>query len=344
MLSIIVPVYKTEKYLSRCVDSLLSQKLKEIEIVLVDDGSPDGCPQICDEYKKKDLRVKVIHKSNEGLGMARNSGLVKASGDYVTFIDSDDYIDSDYLAEMYSIALKYNADVCVSGSIYIDNANKSIKRDCVSQELQNRMYKNKEDIKLLTAKAICPNEYGIDFCSLSSCFSLFKKSIILEEQLFFVSERKFLSEDLEFTMRLYQVCNSVYFSNIIGYHYWYNENSLSRSNKTDRFRLLINTCLEIESKLEEYDIYSENYRVALYFWLNFEKCINQEIRYVSSNKSNTEMAIKKMLDEQMTNKYIIQIYNNKNAPLLQRILSGLLLHKQIKLTISLLKIYNHIKH
>ena len=87
MLSVIIPIYKTEKFLKRCVDSVLAQSLEDMEIILVDDGSPDGCPEICDEYKKRDKRIRVLHKKNEGLGMARNSGVARATGEYVTFID-----------------------------------------------------------------------------------------------------------------------------------------------------------------------------------------------------------------------------------------------------------------
>ena len=92
-LSIIVPVYNVEQYLDECIQSLLNQTLKNIEIILVDDGSPDNSPQMCDEYAKQDSRIKVIHKVNRGLGYARNSGLEISQGEYVTFIDSDDYID-----------------------------------------------------------------------------------------------------------------------------------------------------------------------------------------------------------------------------------------------------------
>ena len=92
--SIIVPVYNVEKYIDRCMKSLMNQTLHEIEIILVDDGSPDSCPQMCDEYAKQDTRVKVIHKENAGLGYARNSGLEIATGEYVAFVDSDDYVDT----------------------------------------------------------------------------------------------------------------------------------------------------------------------------------------------------------------------------------------------------------
>ena len=92
LISIIIPVYKTEQYLKRCVDSVLNQTYQELECILVDDGSPDEAGKICDEYKKKDARIKVIHKENGGLSSARNAGLDIAKGDYIGFVDSDDFI------------------------------------------------------------------------------------------------------------------------------------------------------------------------------------------------------------------------------------------------------------
>lgn len=97
LLSIVVPVYKVEKYLSKCIDSILFQSYHDFELILVDDGSPDNSPQICDEYMGRDTRIKVIHKENEGVGVARNAGIGKASGQWILFIDSDDYIDQGYL-------------------------------------------------------------------------------------------------------------------------------------------------------------------------------------------------------------------------------------------------------
>ena len=92
LVTIVVPIYNVEKYLTRCVDSIINQTYQNLEIILVDDGSPDNCPRICDEYAKKDHRIKVIHKINAGLGMARNTGIENATGKYICFFDSDDYI------------------------------------------------------------------------------------------------------------------------------------------------------------------------------------------------------------------------------------------------------------
>ena len=113
--SVIVPVYNVEKYLDRCMQSLLNQTLKDIEIIMVDDGSPDNCPKMCDDYAKQDSRVKVIHKKNAGLGLARNSGLEVATGEYVAFVDSDDFTDVDAYRSLYENAQKRNADVVYAG-------------------------------------------------------------------------------------------------------------------------------------------------------------------------------------------------------------------------------------
>ena len=102
LVSIVVPIYNVEKYLKRCVNSLLNQTYKNIEIILVDDGSTDSSGAICDQYKPKDNRIVVVHKSNGGLSDARNTGIDMARGEYIAFVDSDDYIHEDYIYNMYS--------------------------------------------------------------------------------------------------------------------------------------------------------------------------------------------------------------------------------------------------
>ena len=114
-ISVIVPVYKVEKYLKRCVESIVQQTYQNIEIILVDDGSPDRCPEMCDEYARRDARIKVIHKSNGGLSDARNAGLNIASGDYISFVDSDDWIEEDFIEILYKNMKKENADISIIG-------------------------------------------------------------------------------------------------------------------------------------------------------------------------------------------------------------------------------------
>lgn len=115
MISVIVPVYNVEKYLNRCVDSIINQTYRDLEIILVDDGSPDNCGKICDEYAALDPRIKVIHKENGGLSDARNAGLDKATGEYIAFVDSDDWVEPETYNMMISAIQKSQSDIAIFG-------------------------------------------------------------------------------------------------------------------------------------------------------------------------------------------------------------------------------------
>lgn len=115
MISVVVPVYKVEKYLRRCIDSILNQTFRDFELILVDDGSPDKCPEICDEYQEKSDKVAVIHKKNGGLSDARNEGVNRAKGEYITFIDSDDFVSDHYLETLWKLKSEYKSDMAVTG-------------------------------------------------------------------------------------------------------------------------------------------------------------------------------------------------------------------------------------
>ncbi|WP_240733057.1 glycosyltransferase family 2 protein [Jeotgalibacillus sp. S-D1] len=115
VISIIVPIYKVEKYLSKCLDSILQQTFKKFELILVNDGSPDKCGEICEEYANKDKRVVVINKNNGGLSEARNYGLDLAKGDFIGFVDSDDWIEPDMYETLYNICIEYGADISCCG-------------------------------------------------------------------------------------------------------------------------------------------------------------------------------------------------------------------------------------
>lgn len=130
LISIIVPVYNVEKYLEKCINSLISQTYSNIEIILVDDGSTDSSSQIIDDYAKKDFRIKVIHKKNGGQSEARNVGINISHGKYITFVDSDDYISIDYIEYLYCLLKKYNGDISIcSVKVVNENNNKSRKEE-----------------------------------------------------------------------------------------------------------------------------------------------------------------------------------------------------------------------
>ena len=197
--SIIVPVYKVEQYLDSCVHSLLNQTLKDIEIILVDDGSPDKCPIICDLYAQKDTRVKVIHKTNEGLGMARNSGIEFATGEYITFCDSDDYVDLETYETVYQICKKKNLDMCCfqHRRITIDG----IKLESKSK-VHEEYFRGCEEVHRFLMGVIGkdyenPKSYNYE---MSSCMALFRRSLFMESGIRYPSERIVASEDFVFLL------------------------------------------------------------------------------------------------------------------------------------------------
>ena len=123
-ISVIAPVYGVEKYIHQFLDSIEKQTLQDIEVILVDDGSPDNCPQILDEFVQKDSRYKVIHQKNAGVSMARNAGLVQATGKYVYIVDSDDWLVENALEELWNVAEKTNADL-IYGDYYLEKEGKT---------------------------------------------------------------------------------------------------------------------------------------------------------------------------------------------------------------------------
>ena len=174
--SIIIPIYNVEKYIDKCIESVINQTLDDIEIILIDDESPDNCPQMCDNYTAKDSRIKVIHKKNEGLGFARNSGLNIATGEYVTFLDSDDFVDLYTYEHLYNIAIKEDDEALYYQFSRFTNEN-NIKPSIPINEITE--YTN-ENIKELMLDIIA-SEPGakVDHKILcSSCTAIYKMSII----------------------------------------------------------------------------------------------------------------------------------------------------------------------
>lgn len=161
LISIIVPVYKVEEYLDECVTSIINQTYTNLEIILVDDGSPDSCPHLCDEWAKKDERIKVVHKKNGGLSSARNAGLEIAMGEYICFVDSDDFITPDYVEVMYERIKNDTTVGIVSGMIYRYQDNQTIPFN--------------EKWNLENEKIISPEDFTSMMMDLSASFTVWNK-------------------------------------------------------------------------------------------------------------------------------------------------------------------------
>ena len=147
--SIIIPVYNVESYLDRCVDSVLKQSFQDIEILLIDDGSTDKSGLLCDRWAEKDNRVRVIHKVNEGVSAARNIGLDQANGDYIAFVDSDDFIDANMIETLYNTLQIKHADMCICGFVFVDEFGNPLAEENQSSPITDEILTGFEVIQKL---------------------------------------------------------------------------------------------------------------------------------------------------------------------------------------------------
>lgn len=240
LLSVIVPVYNVEKYLDKCVESVVRQTYSNIEIILVDDGSKDGCPQICDDWVKKDSRIKTIHKDNGGLSDARNAGLSIANGEYVAFVDSDDYIMSDMYEILMKKAIDGNFDIVKSGYIREYGSGQTVPlidmpaREDIGKEAVNRL------IPMHIPR------FGMSLSyTCTSCTSVFRRKIVP----LFKSERNYVSEDLIFTIEVLSRAERFAYLPVANYYYLCREGSTTRSYNKNTFSLIKNTAAHIQEFL-----------------------------------------------------------------------------------------------
>ena len=184
--SVIVPVYKAESFLSNCINSILNQTYRDLEVILVDDGSPDFSGQICEEYAEKDDRVKVIHQKNAGAAAARNCGLKAAAGKYIAFVDSDDWIDRDMYEKMVEAAEIQNCDLVVCDCLKESSAGSQV----YTHELLGGFYDRDAMVSRYFSQLLMPNtmEYPI---TISNCLLFIRKEIITKNQISFPEGMRF---------------------------------------------------------------------------------------------------------------------------------------------------------
>ncbi len=261
-ISVIVPVYNKEKYLERCVKSLLSQTYENIEIVLVNDGSTDNSGILCDKLKSEDTRIRVIHKENGGLSSARNAGIKVATGDYVGFVDSDDSVDENMYESLLNSAKKYDADIALCGSKVIGG--KMFQTDGLAATYhtfeKETVFETKDDIKKLALgilgaplEVFEDSEYGTSVCK-----NIYKTSLIKEHNLEFLSERIYGSEDLLFMIDFVLCAKKAVGVPGAFYNYYFISNSLSNTRKADGFERIVllneTICKRLSEKMP-YDQY-----------------------------------------------------------------------------------------
>lgn len=252
-LSIIIPIYNVEKYLRDCVDTVLTQTFRNIEVILVDDGSPDSCPTICDEYAQSDNRVKVIHKKNGGLSDARNEGLKMASGDYVMFLDSDDYYaHNDFLEKVVEATAGGKIDaVFFKRTVFYEDSDRP-----------NGSYPpyNLEWNKLGTPEILF-NLAKNDMLDASACMKATKRSIMQGSELYF--RKGMYCEDIEWFSRYILFINSIALINYPDYYYRKRDGSITATLKEKNIRDLFFTIQEHSLKIRKSTIDEKRKRAIL---------------------------------------------------------------------------------
>ncbi|KRL79705.1 glycosyltransferase family 2 protein [Ligilactobacillus equi] len=327
-ISVIVPVYNVEKYLNRCVQSILSQTYKDLEIILVDDGATDRSGAMCDTYKNDDDRIIVVHKQNEGLGLARNTGLKYATGKYVMFVDSDDYIDSDVVAKLYDDLVSNMADTCIGGFTRVSSSN--IKEIHENAYLGNTF--EGDSIK----KILLPSMFGKSpnddkYTEMSVWKVLFTKSIIDSNNIIFPSEREFISEDIIFDIDYYSKAKKIYMSSCNGYNYCDNAGTLTTRYNPDRFSQQVKLYKELIKRTDKIGILvfcKERLDNTLISIARYS--IKLEVKY---RKKNGILHEKKKIKEICENKVLKNVFNefdNSQLPIGSKLINFFIKNKMIK--------------
>lgn len=237
--SVIVPIYKVpEKFLRKCIESIMQQTLKDIEIILVDDGSPDICGDICDEYLCKDKRIKVIHKKNGGLCSARNAGFLVSSGEWITFVDGDDWIDKEMCKVMYSKGIEHDVQLVMCNFI-TDFKYKQFNANKILQD--NKVYLNNECIFLQTQ--ILNFKSGIS----SPCTKLIKRQLLLTNNIYHNEYLKQGAEGIDFNLKLFEIITKAIYIDKDYYHYVYNDTSITSAYSDKSYEYIIRCFKEIKN-------------------------------------------------------------------------------------------------
>ena len=267
MISVIVPIYKVEKYIRRCIESLIAQPLSDFEIILVDDGSPDGCPAICDEYAASDSRIKVVHKQNGGLVSARKAGLDAAGGDYIGFVDGDDWIEPFMFEKMQAVVNEHRPDMVLS-EFFCDFYDRS---QISTQDFNEGFYSKEQLISEMYPLMLFNGTY-FNFGVSPSCWSKIYKRELLERNLSFVDNRTRMGEDAAFTYPCLLDAQSVFCIKTPMYHYRITNQSMSKAYDEHLHEIIMfsyerlkeknkGSRFDISSQLDYYLLYMVNFLI-----------------------------------------------------------------------------------
>ena len=336
-ISIIVPVYNVEKYIERCLNSLVNQTMKDIEIIVVNDGTLDNSMDICERFAVLDDRIKLFNKENEGLGLARNYGLERATGEFICFVDSDDYVTYDMCDLLYRAAIEHGADIVYGGVYYDDNNNTIIGMNHVKE---TKIWRGENEVRslLLDFIATKPEIKNDTIMEVSVWKAIFRRSIFEQNDIRFVSERVFISEDVIFDIDYLSKSQCIVAIPNCVYYYCVNQDSLSKTFRTDRFTKVKELYNEIVKKLQQ--LYKEDeFRLRTDRFLiarartNAKKIIKH--RKVIGRLETDEALLKIIEDSDLQS--VLKRYPIMNLPGKYAIVALLMKKKKVKLLKVLLK-------
>lgn len=300
-ISVIIPVYNVEAYLRRCIDSVLSQTCRDLEIILVDDGSQDNSGAICDEYARRDARIRAIHQVNMGPYGARNTGMEAASGEYISFIDNDDWIEEDMYASMLQIIddchpdiIRFGLKKMLSGKIIYER-----KMTCANGFYEGELL-NSQRLDIIS------NEHILDYKKeriLSACTNLYKLDLIMEHGFRFVSEREILNEDYLFVLQVFMAAKSVYIMDKTFYCYDTREGSITMSYRENMFerkkKLFQMYCQSVDTQDKDVCIRLKNFYIDCVYACVVNECCGYRSRAASI------ATIRKLLSDERLQKYLV---------------------------------------
>lgn len=273
--SVIVPIYKVEKYIKRCLDSIVNQTYRDLEIVLVDDGSPDNCGKICDEYAKQDSRIKVLHQENGGQSKARNEAMKIAKGDYFCFVDSDDYIAINMIERLVSLAQCNQADISMIDYTFFSGEQADVT---CQNEKQCQTFTNVELIKNMHT---VPGELYVVMWG-----KIFKRELF--EGITFPEGR--ICEDLAILYKLYDRSTNAVYSAEVLYYYFRNNVDSSTFQIKDKFYVDVFTALEQEIeylKITHPDLKAYPQKTYLYWLFDYYRNLRKENHRKNKEKMKT---------------------------------------------------------
>lgn len=268
LISIIVPIYRVEQYLEQCIQSIRNQTYKNLEIILVDDGSDDQCPQICDRYAQNDERIKVIHKENGGLDSARKAGILAATGKYVGYVDGDDWIEPDMYENLLTHAHEYDVDVVESGVVdsWIDSEKKR------TPYLKEGCYKDKDFIEKIEPKLLYTGNFFTHGVAPYLVSKLFIRETIRKYQLI-EDLTNMIQDDTMVSLPCIAESKSLYISHNCYYHYRVRTDSLKRECRSDEVPNLIECYPEFYARFKGTVLCSKNDMQIKYYtmyWLLYK--------------------------------------------------------------------------